>query len=746
MVPRFHLEETGEFADFSSFYTADYSGGIAALGVESGNVFTYWDNSPILPTPKHPSCLLGGALPLITIGNAVSPMGPQTVEKLGCLFIHYPDTGLFKFDGSQTYRAGVPLPHFSSTNFSSGGPTYLRLIQHHIDFQSNIVNSGYVEFRAIPIGNLVDIRHDKNAATIIGNGAETPAKVTSKLDGSFDEFFFVMTSAVVNAFPSTIVVTTGGNHYVENDCYVVVSASEVFGAVTAFSNIPSQTTYGLAFRVLSSDATTVTLSRANVKYIDASGQWQSGATVGTGTTLFSTVRNGSNYWFSAYASNVATGNYVFRGLFPCLYNSTVSKTDQVDVASVIVPLAGYDKTAFNLTGNLGDGYDVTTAKDVYQQGTSSFSTYGELAVISNENEVLFSDTSLGGAFEMKNGLSFIVVGEGNDGNIQAVCGNADFLLVSRQKKNYYVAGNLPTANYRTQPITNTSVGVYSNESCVPYEDKIVFLNKQGVWALYSGARCAEASESVRGLFDNWANTTEFSEESYFDITDYPTFVNLENLSLLSSTENYWIRARVDHQRGLIAFLTAGPSDAGGTFFGKGMALILNMNNGEFYTWSGFTENLISADPNPVLITNMAFKNGSMLTNIVKGNAGNVFVELKTGIDKYGYRTDDHKILLKNTWFNAGEPSLEKKLNQLKMWGIITSDIAVTHCLDWKENNVDDDDYVNTDADLFSHKKRLTPANFLAVSASLDINPGATGRFELEGLEIEFQPFQQGMKR
>lgn len=752
-VPRFHCEElhtyenTGVNGRYLPIKLFEYDDGVVTVTKDMETIeriALFWDNHPfITPTEVIPDCRLGGDLPQDsgTSSSEVNlPMGVQAEEKLGCLFIHYPVHGLFKFDGSQVYRAGVPLPHFSSAQYTAAGATYVRVIQHHIDFKSNVVNSGYVEFRATPAASKISIRHDKGSPNIIADGfAETPKKLTSKLDGSYDEFFFVMTGAAQNNVLREIEVTTGGDHYVKDNCYVIVSASEL---IVQF-NAPylTQTTYGWALRVLRSTATTVVLSMDDVKFIDASGRWQEGAELSSSYVHFSSNRNGSNYWLSVWTSNSSTGNYVYRGLIQDMYNSSASTSNDVDVASVTVPLAGYDKTAFNLAGNLGDIYDVTSVKDVFRTPSASFSTYSDLALVADDSEVSFSDTSLGGAFEMVNGLSFVTVGEGGDGSVQTVCGNANFFLVSRQRKNYYVSGNLPTANYRVQSINGTSMGAYSNESCLAYEDVIIFLNKQGVWALYPGGKCEEASKHVNGLFENWSETTEFPEDAFFGISNYPAHVNLSNMDSYSDV-NRWIRVKVDKSRGLILFLIAGEASA--TIFGSGVALILNMNNGEFYTWNGFQNGLGKSLP---FVSDIVFKDGAYYMGMghVPGTGG-VFKELKSGVNKYGYRSEDYPIRLDQTWFTAGEPSVEKKLNQVKLWGINTSQVSITHYLDWSSTPVIDEAYANANPELFSHKKRLVPGNFLAVSVSMDINPGASGRFELEGLEIEFQQLQLGVKR
>jgi hypothetical protein len=741
MVPRFHCASDivvdGSYnVEFHSL--ADYEGQV--FGIARSNTDNYMEF--FLEGNKIPMYGTGkaNARDLSAPGESES-LGPQCIEKLGCLFISFPYYGLYKYDGVQAYRAGVPLPFFSSAQRADAGAAYVRVIQHHIDFQGNIVNSGYVEFRATPAANIVNIRHDFSTTDIIPNTGVSPTLRTSKLDGYYDEHYWVATGAgTVNAGPRTVTIPTGGNHNVAVDAYVIVAATLTTSAVTGFS----MNTKGIAMKVVSSNATTVTLSLDNCRILDASNNWVLEG-MNVATTLFSAARNGSNYWMSVWVSNTATGNYVFRDLFACLYHSTTSQTEAVDCSSLIVPATGSDQTAFNLAGNLGDIYDVTTVKDVFPHSSAynnsedplSFTTYGDMAVIAGADNVRFSDTSLGGAFEMINGLSFITVGEGNDGKIQSVCGNYDFLLISRQRRNYYVAGNLPTANYRVQPIKGVVVGTYSNESCISYEDKIIFFTCKGVYALYSGGRCDEVSVNIQGFFKNFSNTRLWPEESAFDLADYPAFKELFQVP------DQWVRVRSDELRGLVVFLITGAGK-------EGRALVLNMNNGEFYTWTGFSGNIVFGDENPN-VKDILFIDGEYYVTMNYYDTPNtnyiaqIYKEEKS-TNRYQYESV-YPITLETTWLTATQPSLDKKLNNLKIWGIISGSVTVYYYLDWTDTQIPCPDYENGDSPFkFSHRTNVVPANFQAVSIGLQPLVNDSGTFEIEGMEVELQPLQTRMTR
>lgn len=729
LIPRFHNEIDFSIpgADDSQIEClAQYKGlPFAACRASVNGGYTFYYDGVQVP---YSSNYFGGPGPINICANGIAPqVGIQCVEKLGCLFIHFPIYGLFKFDGVQVYKAGVPLPYVYSAQNDSNGLTYVRVIQHHIDFQGNVVHSGYVQFRATPSASNITIRHDRAATDLVGSLEVEPNRRTSELNGTYNEHYFIASTATVDNGDREITVT--GDFAAAVGSYVIVSAAKTAGSV---SGLTSDSTYAVALKVKDNSASLV-LDMNDAKWLDAAGDWRTG-NLSAAPTIVVVGTRGSNYWLSVWTSDEATGNYAYKTIFPAMYNAPASAftEDTFNASAPTTPSTGSGDVAFNLAPNLGGIYDVTTVKDVFPPAGAastgfdyplSFTTYGELALVSYNNEVFHSDSSLGGAFEMVNGLSFIVVGNGDDGIIQNVCGNGDFLLVSRQFQNYYVSGNLPTANYRQQKITNTSVGAYSNESAIAYEDKIIFANKQGIWALYAGGRCEEVSQFIRGLFTDWSSTTASDEQAYFDISNFPTYANFQDPNPVNV--NYWMRVRRDVSRGLIVFLT-GDDDSG-------LALVLNMNNGEFYTWN----NLSTVGD----VKDLIFIEGTYYVGVNDGSTGYIYSELKSGVNKYAYGPSR----LEGTWFVAGEPSLEKKLNQLKMWGLITSDVDVSHYLDWDgSTEVDDGTYSNSSGSLYSHKRRLKPANFQAVSVAMEIDN--SGTFELEGLEIEFQPLQEGMKR
>jgi hypothetical protein len=113
--------------------------------------------------------------------------------------------------------------------------------------------------------------------------------------------------------------------------------------------------------------------------------------------------------------------------------------------------------------------------------------------------------------------------------------------------------------------------------------------------------------------------------------------------------------------------------------------------------------------------------------------------------------------LYTAWLSAGEPSLEKELLQLKIFGRVAKnanggDLKIRHYKDWDiQTLITDTIYSSTvvasleNQTQYSHKKRLNSDKCLAASVGIETN-GYLSDFELDSLEVEFNEIQMGMKR
>lgn len=714
------------------FDNVDYEDGIAA-GYHSINVRMF-RGLPFVIARSDTTFALKTyyGSPLAEIFNTLNPatftypsvdtdgdfsFGIQFEEKNDVLLINVPILGLYKFDGLLVTKAGVPTS-YGGTAESGANTAYFRYLQINVDYAGNVAYSGYAQNFHDYTGTSLTVDGNRDDY-YLGTSGVGPWTYIDGLRRRFDhiavgfDYFFYHKKA------ATTITLVGsewrvelepGQYQLEAGCWVQWIAAHPVSAVTVLMSMKcDRVSGGFAYFT-------------HIKYYDEE-VWTDAAAIPV--AAFTMPDFATTQWITLWSSTTATGNYVYKGTFGMHETKTIDVTSLTVAASTTIV-----DGIFNISGNMGDFYDVTTVKHPFpcleeDLSSNSLTLYSNMVLTSGKHSVYFSDTSLGGTFGMTTGLSFFTAGEHSDGSIQAICGATKFLLASCQKRNYYVAGNLPTGNFQQTPLGQTSLGAYSNQAVIPVNDYILFLNKTGLWAVYNGGKCESASDQIKGLFDTFSNTTAYTEEDRFDLSDFPTHLDPYTLYTESSDHRFdkWVKIRHDQNRNLILILTRGADD-------RGNALVLNTTNGEFYTWD-----LLALG----VFNDLDFYDGEYY--LLDGD--DVMKEEKeVEADKYVYAADSEPELI-TTWLTAGEPSLEKKLLQLKAFGFIEGNLEVTTYKDWIDTAVASADYANADAELFSHKLRVESANALAVSVGMKF---IGTKFEIEGFELEFSPIQQGMKR
>jgi len=662
--------------------------------------------------------------PLVETVNTINPdglfypdsaLGVQFTEKNNTLYFNIPIIGIFKFDGIHVQRAGVPTSYGSpgSPGEPSGGTLsnfFVRFMQLNVDYQGNVVYSGYTqgEFdhqNSFDIEGVDDIIFGPGAV-IFGVWNTLPDKRYSwdKTNAGFIDFYYHLAGGTSPTLVSGEweVDLDPGNYNLKEGCWVQWIGT-LPGALAAslqaikIDRLDGDTAYCTKMKLFDGETWASEQDIIDVNFVPD----------------FATSQ-----WITVWSSDQATGNYVFKNYLGKY------ETKTVDFSSPTVPSFIDDgvEDAFNIAGNMGDIIDVTTEKRPFPGVDSEYShamtVYGELLCASGTNVVYFNDTSLGGSFEMVNGLSFITAGDSSDGPIQSICGTSRFLLVSRQFKNFYISGNLPTANYAVNPAAATSLGAYSNETSIAINDSVFFLNKTGLWVMYSGGKCEQVSQNIPGLFSTFSDTTSYVEEAKWSIDEFDTHAGL----WATGESDKWIKLRYDNCRNMLLILIRGGDD-------RGNALALNISNGEFYTWDKLASD------------GEVFNDLDFMEGFYYMTDGAVISKEEKEDASFKYAYGDAELI--TTWLTAGEPSFEKKVNQLKIFGRILGDLTISHYVDWKDSAAGSAEYSNSDADTFSHKKRIESINALA--ASIGVVFSGT-KFEIEGMEIEFSPLQQGMKR
>lgn len=524
--------------------------------------------------------------------------------------------------------------------------------------------------------------------------------------------------------------------------YVFVAATQEEMQTMGFFQLER----GLALKIKSVEP--LTLDTNNAKILTVDREWKNSTSELDNLDLY--IKYGTRTFFTYWESSSANGIFFYRAISPSFPDDLLTFSDQYPVKYILTTTGtalaneGSLNTMFLMSPTLNDWYNTTTKK-LSPNSTNislgigqfrSMTKYQNMLLFANDQLIWFSDTSLGGWVEQIESSTSILVGDMEFGKITSICGTGDFLFVGRERKNYYVNGNLATGNYRVQEIAQIQIGPWNNVSSLQIKDSVVFINSLGIFSLAQGGTVTELSKKARKNFDSF-NPININEDVSF--------------RLLGSARQYptsGMASAYDEYRGLLVFMKR---EAGNP------SIVLNIKNGDIYEWDG-----MYVSDEDIYANCMQFIFGKYYLG---GVDSSVDVAPVTSIAKYAIEdftasrqyTTEYPVKLYTSWLTAGEPSFEKELLQLKMFGRVstssTRGLTVKHYKDWNKNTtITDTEYfpIDTASDLdnqiqFSHKKRLNSDKCLSASVGIEIKDPAIS-FELESFEVEFNPIQTGMKR
>lgn len=728
-------------------------------------------------------------------------------------------TTMMKYDGVEMSYTGAQQPKIGSPDFGSGGggtQRFVKVCQHKKDFDGTEPWSEPVGFYTTLTTTSVRIQVDTNLTTNlvkIWGGFDMQVSPTSVINPSIagDNYYksvlagvwsggnqdltfseassrsgtgnntvnisgisstadlIVGMSVTGSGIPAgtTIVTITGANSIklsavcttvgsvtlsfpidtnMKDDSrlgsYVVVAEGYTSSSAAGISGF-SEPTYGIALRLKSYTSTSITLDGTNIKYLTRQREWKTGTLTGLGSSITS-WRQGSRNFVSVWASPTQYGVYYLRGFEMAFPDSSYYSEITVDIPSTPSASIGIeDFQIVNLGSQLNSVFDDTSRKFSLNSDWNyggyfyGMTVFQDQLLMINEDYIFISDSSSGGSFETFTAINFIKVGDMQYGRMTSICATEDFLIVSRERKNYYITGNIATGNYTVQEITDCEIGAWGNDSTVNVRETVFMLTAQGIYQITKGGRATVISEKCPKNFATYDNIS-VNEDVVFRITGFNS-----SLDYTDSTQR--ITSAYDEYRDLLVFMMRGVSNS--------PCLVVHTKSGETYEWDGFI-----SDANNREIDCIAFIQGKYYIGqkYLAGASPAVYMK-EDNTASLSYVTSN-PVKLYSTWISNGEPSLEKILLQLKLFGRFqsngsTNSINVCHYKDWDiSTKITNSTYFPNDTSLslnnqiqYSHKKRLNSDKVLAASVGFEVN-NAGVLFELDSMEIEMNSIQEGMKK
>jgi len=703
-----------------------------------------------------------GEIPISDIQNSTAVLGgrsysqlPITMRVNNTLYMLTPSNGHFlKYDGVQVSPAGLGASTFITNGYLSTGTTrFVRFVKHTIDFDNNEPVSDFIQFPAnpatpsfivntAPFGPLPVGYVSLPSATLVNTSPANYYPVPT----DFPRNNFVGT-AVYDAVNSQLDITQTfpQTRPLNRESYVMVFHTQAQMTAAAFGS----NARALALKVKSSSPLVLDLNNAKVLGEDRVWTTQN---LTTGAIIAPLITYGANHYLTMWESVAATGIYYYRTCIPYLPNSSPSGiptniapwAQTVTTTGLAVASTGSDSLAFTIGPTLNGWYDTTTIKisanSTFNFGETNFTSmtkYQSLILLANNNYIWFSDTSLGGWVEQFNSQNSLLVGDKEYGRITAICAAEDFFIVSRERKNYYVSGNITTGNYSVQDIENIPVGAWCNNSAINVKNTVFLLTAKGLYQIGAGGSASSLGDMIPRNFNSF-NFINLDEDVVFEMKGTTSNLSFDGLAK-------GISSSYDPFRELLVFMQRSQTNP---------CLVIDTAKGEIYEWNGMDATVTDVYAECISFIDTRFYLGEVDNRV--GSffpASRVFKETPSLTRTYAPL---FPIKLYTTWTTSGEPSLEKELLQLKMFGKVAvtgaNSLKVRHYKDWNiQTLITDTTYVpqvlgniNTQVQ-FSHKKRLNSDKCLAASIGIEIQDSTTD-FEIESFEIEFNPIQAGVKR
>jgi len=791
LIPRYDCSATATPSNAQIFkHLTSYEGDlVSVVGAGDDEILKVYRNGTQIPKNFN-------------LFNFVSSQGywPQNTtsyRRNNTTYILSPDGRLLlKYDGVEVGRACDAGATLYTASKSSVAPTkFVKIIAHSLDFDNNEIWSDAVTFS---MGN-ADLVLDLQAGffgSVVAPNIVTDGQVVVHDAGIIGPTmtnicnnmnYFVPklgTSVTYDSINQEFSVTTD-----QNDTSILDPAqigSYVFVLIEGFDpsiilSIPfdyRNYAYGLALKVKQnwvqnaplSTVGTIKLDINDAYYLDQNRQWQKAnlkPTLANLNSVAAIIKWGTREVITIWASPTQNGVYFFQGIRP-VFPKNANPVSVTIIPNVAIPATPTAANASPAWGNniidtaliLNDIYDVNTTGLSPNSNTDNqfggnwyvafycMTVYQDCLLLANDELIWFSNTATAGTFEQLAASNFLKVGDTEFGRITSICGTSDFLIVCRERKVYYVNGNIATGNYRVQEISECEIGAWSNVSTFLVKDTVIMVTAIGVFQISDGGRCVKISENCPKNF-SFYDSMNVNEDVVF---------RLEGTIALPKTPTdnpalgyTGIEIAYDEYRDLLVIMQRKPGNP---------CLVIHMKNGEFYEWEGIYNPLLPASyGNCLTFIDGNYYVGGINNTVDFVNPPLIFSQIL----KENKLIDLSYILyspvkLYTSWLTAGEPSLEKALLQLKMFGRFQSDgttssINVAHYKDWDfSTKITNAQYfpINTSASLnsqtqYSHKKRLNSDKVLSASVGFEITSPKVS-FELESIEVEFNPIQQGMKK
>jgi hypothetical protein len=666
----------------------------------------------------------------------------------------YTVSNIFRFDGQSIRRAGLPTPWASVPMDTATGDRRLRTVYVSIGLDGEAVFSNYLEvkfkaatgtkfypsYKDSTSTDVADAVGDYNDFLLYGAFSNVSTKPLVRMpDDSLFDFEYIDNAGAAAERPAyydyrharpngTPTISLDGEVNFESDYHNCEVGDWLLHITTPW--VGKYAAYMLQCKSKTQvvGSTYEFFFEPVIKMLNASTlSWETRDLTDSTDGFYIDLITGNAGLANIWALNFESGNvggtlpYYYQSMYPIYWGSDIHFTHVpgVPYTDLPRPILGV------VTYDFDDWYDTTDVK-VQFPNVVGITSYTGLLVGFDRNALYFSATSLGGSTEMTSGNSnFVPTGE-EYGPIVAICGTEDFLFVSRQRRNFILRGELSTGNISTLECDASVAGAINARAVSnSFSGRVVFVNKSGIFSVDGSGSVQEISKDIQDLF-----LDKSPDGNLFSVDNLKTKVEVEE----DTFDGTFIKIALEETRGFILVMT-GRFSTGYDLLDSNM-LVYDTADGSWYEFQSSGA------------TSVECLNGKIVQ----------LGQSRTEEDGVLYSTVQ---LVATNWITLDRPSMEKQVKQVKMYGVLRS--GATHTVNIGNQNqfqpldgTATSDYetyapfnATTDATQFTHKKRLDSSKSQATSIIFHqpAEPSVDGKgFEIEGIELEIDLIQEGIKK
>lgn len=599
-------------------------------------------------------------------------------------------TPIFVYDGKVITRSGCPQILRDSQedigSLNSTNDEYVRIVPFKIDdngrWRFGNYSTHFADYSAVGSSLLTKIAISSSNTLADGFGHQVFCKPASNV-------FLLAADPPASRTINVDIYNNGATGRGES----LAVGQYLYGIQSGSTLLPFTPPYTAAYYSLNVFRCTVeavtlgspdTVQLGEFKFYNSNGEWVDSISFANDITESPFL---SNILMAIYASKEYAYGYEFRGLTSHAYDSSssISLSFYTTEGTSTLTTIDYGSPLLFITDLFEDMYDQETTK-IVPPLVNSLVNYGTALVMTDHENLYFTDLSVGGTIENITPFDAIPVGSSKRGPITGVFATESFVTVFREEETYYISGNIFLGNYRIQSYQSTRIGCTDSRGIAEIGGSGVFPSKRGFYMCSQGGQMSEISDSIEPIFTS--NDLDFQ----LDLTD--------------------VKSVVDYNREYVHFLVKSASlDSGWVLFSYNYYLKEWLITDILEATGGFT---------------------SIDDSLYYSNGTNVFSEATTAVDAEAYYVSNFETL--------GEPSIRKKFLQVLLFATSQEESGTITIEDYRDWNYNSDGLSTTESEVVGGTKKLTTRRLnpaLSYSCAIKLISPEGNEMLIDGYEYEF---------